>query len=183
MFKLEYWTKYFDNMYDQYDLMYVFNYLDFKKFALNSILGKTQIINNSYYSFEYGADEIWINYVLKKVLTDNKKKDKLYTYLVNDHKIESISLGLSDSLKYNSLKNGPQFKLFMNECKMFNKSNYKDYIDTLKEPSQFINFFKELKSNKFFNRLYIRNNIKYIICNYEELLTKRQKYNYRDLIL
>ena len=148
----------------------------------NSILNKSQLKPTSYYSFEYGADEIWINYVLKKVLTDNKKKDKLYTYTVKDHEITVISPRLIDSLEYNSLKNGPQFKLFMNECKMFNKSNYKDYIYKLKDRQQFIDFFNELKENKFFNRLYIQNNIKYIICNYEYLLKISGEYSYTDLI-
>lgn len=53
-------------MFEQYDLMYLYNYIDFKRFSINSVLNIKTPELKSYYGFHYGTDEIWLNYVIKK---------------------------------------------------------------------------------------------------------------------
>ena len=115
IFTIDIWHKYFDNMFEQYDLMYIYNYLDFKRLAFSSVLKQTQLVTKSYYSFNYGVDEIWINHVLKKILMDNNLKDKLTTYICKDYNINFLLTRLTDNLKYNSIVNKEEFSLFIKD--------------------------------------------------------------------
>jgi hypothetical protein len=189
IFDIKYWEKYFNNMFQQNDLMYIYNYIDFKRYAFNAILNKVELKPQSYYSFNYGADEVWLNYVIKKILSLNKKENKLDAYIVKDYNIILLLTRLIDIFKYNSIVNIEEFKLFIKNCDFLKQKNYHElanYIHFLKnkrDEKMIIKFFDELKSNYYFNRIYVQNNIKYIICNFQELLDKRGKYNYFDITL
>jgi len=56
------------------------------------------------------------------------------------------------------------------------------YINNLQEEKDIISFFNEIKNNLYFNRLYIRNTFKYIICNIKFLLKKRGKILRKEII-
>jgi hypothetical protein len=194
IFNIKYWTKYFDNMFEQNDLMYIFNYIDFKRYAINGILNKTELKPQSYYSFNYGSDEVWLNYVIKKILIDHKKKDKLDAYILNDYQFYVLLNRLNDLFKYNSIVNIEEFKIFLNDCHFLKEKNKekedKNYYDLSKYINQIqndknktIQFFNELKKNDSFHRIYIQNNIKYIIMNIEFLLSKRGQYKFFDITL
>ena len=154
-----YWTKYFDNMFYQNDLLYIFNYMDFKKYAINTVLDKEQLKQDSYYAFNYGADEIWLNYVIKKILIDNNKKDKLDLYITKDYSYNLLLNRLNDLFKYNSVINTENFKIFLNKCSFLKDKSYNklsEYIINLqKDENKIINFFTNLKNNDDFHRLYI----------------------------
>ncbi len=78
IFNPEFWNKYFENMYNQQDLMQEIRYLDFKKYAFFP-----ESTEQSYYSFEYGTDEIFLNFVLKKLIKDDKIKFNIQ-YFINE---------------------------------------------------------------------------------------------------
>jgi hypothetical protein len=192
IFSIDIWNKYFNNMFEQYDLMYVYNYLDFKKLAFSSVLKYNQLTIKSFYSFNYGVDEIWINYVLKKILIDNNLKNKLTTYICKDYNIKFLLNRLIDNFKYNSIVNKDEFDLFLKnssfnsfkdlEEKIQKYINYKKLKNNNSKYGNVNNLFDELKKNKFINRLYIQNNIKYIIFNFRELLKKRGNDQYYSIL-
>lgn len=170
------WEKYFTNMFQQYDLMYVANYLDFKRVAINAVLEHDSIKTQSYYSFNYGLDEIWLNFVIKKILKDTNKKELLECYLTKDFNFKFVTKRLFDLMKYNSKINKKEYDLFIKESP-FNK------LPDINEIKDHIKFYDILKNNKYFDRLYIQNNIKYIIINCKDLMKKRNKYDYYELIM
>ena len=189
IFSIDIWDQYFNHLFEQYDLMYVFNYLDFKRYAINSTLKKDQLKPQSYYSFNYGADEIWINYVIKKILRDHQKKDKLHYYIANDYNLNIVVKRLSDLLEYNKIVNKEEFSLFIKNASFLSKKNntsLKSHLNKLvedkKNHTKIIEFFKQIRSNPFFNRLYIQNNLKYIILYIEELMKNRGKYNFHQIL-
>jgi hypothetical protein len=184
IFHKKYWDKYFTDMYEQNELMYIFNYIDFKKYSNINILKKNDLPIESFYSFVYGADEIWLNYIIKKLLLYKKKINKLDVYIVNDYNLKVILFKLNDLFKYNSLTN-EQFTFFIKNCFFLKNKNYinlEQYINNLKEDKDIISFFNELKNNPYFNRLYIQNNIKYTICNIEFLMKKRNKLKLTEIM-
>jgi hypothetical protein len=185
IFNIDYWIKYVDNMFEQNDLMYIFNYIDFKRFGMNSILKKEGLKPQSYYSFNYGFDEIWLNHVIKKILIDNKKINKIDVYICKDYNLKLILNRLRDLIKYNSIINKEEFELFLNNCLFLHKKTYEelDKYMNIYENNKIIDLFTKLKDNKYMNRLYIQNNIKYIINNFDQLYNKRGKYSYTDLTL
>ena len=183
IFLKKYWNKYFNKMYKQNDLMYIYNYIDFKKYSMISLLKKDEIKIESLYSFVYGTDEVWLNYVIKKILLDNNKINKLGVYLVNDYNFKLIIFKLNDLFKLNNITN-EQFKLFIENCDFLKDKNYNNlsnYMNNL-EDNDIIIFFKLLKNNPYFDRLYIQNNIKFIINNIEKLLKLRGKLNLSDIM-
>jgi hypothetical protein len=188
LFNMKIWHKYFDNMYDQNELMYIFNYNDFKRLSFNSVLDKKEIKTFSYYGFNYGADEIWINYVIKKILTETNNKDLLGVFMCKDYNLKFVITRLIDVLKYNSIVNEIQFKLFLSKCDFIkdktldNLIKYLNNISKNDNVSNYIKIFNELKKNKFYNRIYINNSIKYIINNFEFLLKKREKFTFYEIM-
>lgn len=179
IFTYEIWEQYFYNMFEQYDLMYILNYLDFKRLAFNSMI-ETDVITQSYYSFNYGYDEIWINYVIKKILIDNKKTELLQPYITKDVNYKGILKRLTTFLKYNQKINKKEFDLFMKE---FDYKSIDDYEkDIMNKKFNYLKFFNKLKKNKYLNRIYIQNSIKYIILNIHTLLKKRGRYYMRDIM-
>ena len=175
IFSIELWNKYFTNLFQQYDLMYVVNYLDFKRLAINAVLEHDTLKTQSYYSFNYGLDEIWLNYVIKKILKDAKKESLLDCYLTKNVNFKFVTKRLLDLLKYNSIVNKKEFDLFIRESP-FNK------IPDIKSIKDHLQFYDILKKNKYFDRLYFQNNIKYIIVNHRELMKNRRKYGYYELM-
>jgi len=121
IFSIEIWNRYFDNMYDQDDLMYIYNYLDFKKSAFYYILEnenvnkKNKELITSYHTYYYGTDEIWLNYVLKKILKDNGKKDKLEVYYTQDYDFDILGVKLKEMLDYNVVVNKEGLRYFLYE--------------------------------------------------------------------
>ena len=199
IFKKEYWERYFHNMFKQNDLMYILNYNTFRKYTLNSILNKD--INNfhPYSSFDYGIDELWINFVLKKILTINNAKNMLDVYLCDitySHKNNKILyekfIKFLNKIKiyftYNNIVNKNIFKYFIKECTFLKIKSCKElikYVDNLAFNFKNINenslkyllsFYKNIKENKYLDLIYIDNNIKYIIYNYNFLYKKLKKY-------
>ena len=184
IFNKTYWKKYFDNMFDQEDLMYVFNYLNFKKYSFIKILERNDLKIESYNAFSYGADEIWLNYVIKHILIENNKIDKLGVYLVKDYNFNFILFKLIDMFKFNSITND-QFILFLSECNFLNNKNIDElvnYIHNIKNDNNTLKLFDYLKKNKYLNRLYIQSNIKYTINNYHKLLESRGELKMKDII-
>lgn len=195
IFSMDIWDKYFNNMFEQYDLMYIYNYIDFKRLAFSSVLNVESLVVKSYYSFNYGVDEIWINYVLKKILLDNNFKNKLTTYICKDYNIKFFLTRLLDNFKYNSIVNKDQFNLFLKNGSFKSFDELSDLVNMYinydyKKKTNFKNnkysnvniLFDEFKKNKFINRIYIQNNIKYIMFNFKDLLKKREKYGYYSIL-
>jgi hypothetical protein len=201
IFKREYWDRYFINMFEQNDLMYILNYNTFRKFSLNSIR-KTKIKNiNSYSLFEYGTDEIWINFILKKILLLNNAKDMLDVSLPKTKYLFANRIELNYTIiykiklyfTYNNSINNNIFKYFIKDCKFLKIKSYNElikYVDNLKYISKNNNkdsirilllFYKNIKKNKYFNLIYMDNNIKYIINNYKYLYNKVEKYYISEL--
>lgn len=174
IFTINLWNKYFTNMFNQYDLMYVINYLDFKRLAINSVLGHNEIQTQSYYSFNYGLDEIWLNFVIKKILKEEGKKDLLDCYLTKNYNFKFVTNRILSLMKYNSKVNKKEYDLFIKE------SPFKKIPD-IKEIKDHIKFYNTLKNNKYLDRIYIQNNIKYIIIYSEDLIKKRNKFDYYEL--
>jgi len=201
IFKREYWDKYFINMFEQNDLMYILNYNTFRNFSINSIT-KTKIKDiNPYSLFEYGTDEIWINFLLKKILLLNNSKDMLdvslpKTKYLFTNKIE-VTYKTIYKIKlyftYNNSINNNVFKYFIKDCKFLKIKSYNElikYVDNLKYISKNNNkdsirilllFYKNIKKNKYFNLIYMDNNIKYIINNYKYIYNKVEKYYISEL--
>ena len=171
IFTIQLWDKYFTNMFQQYDLMYVVNYLDFKRLAINAVLGHNAIQTQSYYSFNYGLDEIWLNYVIKKILKDTGRQSALDCYLTRNINFKFVTKRILDLMKYNAKVNKKEYDLFVKESK----------IPELKEIKDHIKFYDTLKNNKYLDRIYIQNNIKYIIVNSKKLMKQRKKYDYYEL--
>jgi len=187
IFDIKYWNKYFVNMYKQNDLMYVFNYNDFKRFAINSVLNKQSLKLQSYYSNHYGADEIWINYVFKKILIDNDKKNKIDVYITKDYSFTILLNRLLDLFIYNSIVNIEMFKLFINNCTFLKNKNLEALsklikkLDKDKNEKNILKFFSLLKKNMYFDHIYIQSNIKFTIFNAKSLINVRGKYRYFDI--
>lgn len=187
IFDIKYWNKYFVNMYKQNDLMYVFNYNDFKRFAINSVLNKQSLKLQSYYSHHYGSDEIWINYVLKKILIDNEKKNKIDVYITKDYSFTILLNRLLDLFIYNSIVNIEMFKLFINNCTFLKNKNLEALsklikkLDNDKNEKNILKFFSLLKKNMYFDHIYIQSNIKFTIFNAKSLINVRGKYRYFDI--
>ena len=151
--------------------MYIVNYLDFKRLAINSVLGHNSIQTQSYYSFNYGLDEIWLNYVMKKILKDAGRQSALDCYLTRNVNFKFVTKRILDLMKYNAKVNKKEYDLFVKETK----------IPDLKEIKDHIKFYDSLKKNKYLDRIYLQNNIKYIIVNSRELMKQRKKYDYYEL--
>ena len=174
IFTIDLWNKYFTNMFNQYDLMYVVNYLDFKRLAINAVLGHNEIKTQSYYSFNYGLDEIWLNFVIKKIYKDEVQKDLLECYLTKNYNFKFVTNRILSLMKYNSIVNKKEYNLFIKD------SPFKKLPD-IKEIKNHMEFYNILKKNKYLDRIYIQNNIKYIIINCKDLIKKRKKYDYYEL--
>lgn len=181
-----YWEKYVDEMFNNNGLILMFNYNDFKRFGL---FCGSQMKDDSYYSFNYGFDEIWLNYVIKTILHKTDNITKIAVYFTKDSNIKFLLDRLMFFLKYNNEKNKRQLNKFISDCTFLNPNNKNNktydslirYIKFLK-PHQYSTFFDEFKRNKYINKIYIQNNIKYIIRNYKTLMKERGKYNYRELL-
>lgn len=76
IFRYELWEKYFNEMYNQQDFMNQVRYLDFKKYAFFP-----ESDEQSYYSFEYGMDEIFLNFLLKKLLKNRSLNLKIQNFV------------------------------------------------------------------------------------------------------
>lgn len=191
IFNIKYWDTYFNRMFEQNDLMYVYNYLDFKRFFMG---GKIEFENKpqSYSSFFYGTDEIWLNYVLKKILIDNNSADKLKCYFTKDYDLYFVLNKLKDFLNHANERNFAEFNFFLKNCVFLGElkertfHNFSTFIDHLLKNKnkknnieKIIQFFKDIRKNRYFNRFYIQSNIRYIINHIEELIkmTKNLKYN------
>ena len=188
IFKMEIWNKYFNNLFNQYDLLQKMNYLDFKRLAINRVLNHDTIKTISYYSFNYGLDEIWINYILKKILKKNKLTSKFDTYFTKDYSLSFLLIRFIDLLKYNSIVNEKEFKLFIEDSNYKNLNEIISKINNLNEKYTVndikkIKFIKEIRKNKYFDRIYIQNNIKYIFLKINTLISKLNKYKMYDLFL
>ena len=178
IFDMKYWDLYFNEMFSQDDLMYVFNYIDFKKYSMISVLKKNDLKIESLYSFVYGYDEVWLNFVLKKILLLNKKIDKLGVYIVDDYNFKIILNKLIDLFRFNSITNEYFFMLFIKNCLFLKNKNMNEleiFINNLKKDENIFLFFGDLCKNFYFKTLYIQNNIKYIIHNIETLFNRREK--------
>ena len=209
IFKKEYWDKYFNNIYKQNDLMYVLNYNTFRKYTVDSIINKEDINNfHPYTSFDYGIDELWINFVLKKILLINNAKDMLDVYLcdftnvynkniknIDNHKFGDIIkffIKIKMYFTYNKNINNNIFKYFIKDCNFLIKKSYKElikYIDYLSSNFKnknkdslkiLLSFYKSLQENRYLDLIYIDNNIKYIIYNYKYLYKKVGRYLYGE---
>ena len=172
LFKYEIWDKYFNNMFEQPDLMYAFNYVDFRRLSMHSVL-ENEVPNSqkkSYYSFYYGADEIWINFVIKKILRDNKKEKYLEPYITKNFKIKFVIERFLKLLEFNKKVNKVNFDYFMEDCE-YKSINEMEKLLKIKNFNAF-KFFNKIKKNKYFDRIYIQSCIKYIILNYDFLVEK-----------
>jgi hypothetical protein len=188
IFNIKYWNKYFIKMYEQNDLMYLYNYNDFKKYSFIKILGRDDLKIESTYEFCYGTDEIWLNYILKKILINNKKINKLSVYYTADCNFNIILFKLNDLFKFNNITNN-NFKLFLKECNFIKTKNYdslslyiKSFENRNNKEKDLIIFFNEIKKNKYYKRIYIQNNVRYAIDNIEGLLKKRGKYELNEIM-
>lgn len=94
-FNYDIWDKYFNQMYDQQDFMNQVRYLDFKKYA--SFPESTE---QSFYSFEYGMDEIFLNFILKKMLKEGKLKLKIHRF-INEIFKKFFYKRFTDFIQYN----------------------------------------------------------------------------------
>jgi hypothetical protein len=182
IFNISYWNKYFDNMFMQNDLLYKYNYLDFKRFGINHVTDNN-LNTNSYYSFHYGTDEIWINYVIKKILIDNNSQHLLDCYIVNDYSLQILLKLFNKMLLYNNNINPFQFNLFLSNCNFIpNKSlnSLTKYILNTNK-NEIHALFKLIIDNPYFNNIYLPSNLKYIIINFNTLIRMRGKYSYNQL--
>jgi hypothetical protein len=188
IFKPLYWDLYFNKMFDQKDLMNIFNYIDFKRYSFMSLLKKDEIRSPSYYSFSYGVDEIWLNFLIKKILKINNKKDKLGIYFTNDYRFNFLLNKLIEQFEYNNIINTEELNLFIKNCNFLQNKNYNNLIkytnDVIKDRRDIsvIYFFNNIKKNYYYNRIYIQNNIRYIIENVSDLLNKRGKYGFYSIL-
>ena len=183
LFNIGVWNRYLQNIFKQTDLMNLFDYLDFKRFSFNCINEQTDVQSNSYRSFNYGADEIWINYVLKKILVDNNLQHLLGVYLTKDYKFTFLKNRLKIFLEYNNKKNKYNLDLFINDCKFLKEKTFDEllnYIDILNQKNANI-LFKNISNNEYLDRLYLQFNLKFIIKNFNDLKQKRNKYGYYEL--
>lgn len=176
IFEEYYWNRYFTNFFKQQDLLNQLNYLDFKKYAINPVIGQNLIDHKSYRSFDYGTDELWINFVIKKILKEHKKTKYLDCYFTKDFDYNFLKKRLLVFLKYNYKINREQFNLFLNEFSM-TYSELNKYI----KKNKFNKVFDKFSDNKYLDRLYIQNNIKFILLNYKKLLKIRGNYKYYDI--
>jgi hypothetical protein len=182
IFKEEYWDKYFNNMYKQRDLIEIYDYLDFKNIALNNLLsGKDEEII-SYKSFNYGTDEIWLNYVINKILKDNNKMKELMVYYTKDYSLKYPLIRLKDLIKYNKKYNKEQYQLFIRENR---RDDIEEEITKLIEENninKIINFFKKIRTNMYYDNIYLQSIIRTIINNIEILIKSRGKYKMNEII-
>jgi hypothetical protein len=194
MFNMGIWEKYIDNMYDQDDLLYIINNLDFKN---NYLKEKTEIPtkHTSFNSMEFGIDEIWLNYVIKKVLTDNKERDKLKIYFLNSFNFSIFFQILLSMFRFNhEIKNvylekfvenyeilpkkDRTYRKMINDIRKF--SNNKKKINKLGEIKKYI---FNITSNKYYKKIYIKDNLRFTMNNFNKLLNMRNPENMNNFII
>ena len=194
IFNIKYWDIYFKKMFQQMDLMYIYNYIDFKRYSFIKILDKKNYKIETNYDFCYGTDEVWLNYVLKKILIDNNKINKLNVYYEANYDLNAFLIKLNDIFKFNKITNNNNFKLFLKECLFIKNKNYDSLSLYLKsfenknknknnKEKKIIKFFNEIKKNKYYDRIYIKSNIRYVINYFEELLKRRGKYTWNEIMV
>ena len=96
-FPIRIWTDYFLKMYDDIGLKHVIMESDYKKF---SYFPDTKEV--SYLSYQYGTDEIVLNYILKYIVTD---LDIKYLYFRNNNIMNHMLSRIVMALKFNKNKN------------------------------------------------------------------------------
>ncbi len=198
IFDIKYWKLYFDKMFEQNDLTYIYNYLDFKRFYMGLKI-KFNNLPQSYSSFFYGTDEIWLNYVLKKILIDNNQEDKIGCYYTKDYDPSFVLIKFKEFLEYAYERNFEQLNLFIKNCdflgdiKERNYENFNSFINKFLDKKNFKNkknnsnkilqFFKNIRKNKYFNRFYLQSNIRYFINHHEELIKMRNDLYFNQILL
>jgi len=177
LFSKIYWNKYLENMFEQFDLLLQYNYLDFKRFGIKN---DTDYIKQSYYSFNYGFDEIWLNYIIKKILKNNNHQDKIKVILFKIKKKLFFIERLSIFLEYNLNRNTKQFEKFLEHCDFLEEKTYDKldkYLKNINNEKQIKQFVNNIKKNPYFNHIYMQDMLRYIIINYEKLITQNIRYH------
>jgi len=183
IFNFSYWNKYVDNMFNQYDLLLQYNYLDFKRFGMKN---ETDYDKQSYYSFSYGFDECWLNFIIKNILKKTNNENKLKVILFKSTNIKFIRNRLFMFMEYNNNRNKTQFNLFLKNCDFLKEKNIhslKKYMNSIHDQHHLNLFFNKIKNNQYFNNIYIQNIIKYIILEYNKLINLDMKYKQNDLFI
>jgi hypothetical protein len=195
IFSTKLWDKYITNMYKQQDIIAAINYIDFKRYAFNEIVngkieGTDKIdpqsdISQSYLSFAYGMDEIWLNVVFKNILIDKDMTDRIMVYNVRDFNLYLIITRLAGLFYYNRAVNRQWYDKFVGSCKFLQDSKdlieYTLHIGNKKNKANIrdmIKFCDNIAANPYIDCIYISGNIRYIIGNIQKLINNSKNNHY-----
>lgn len=182
IFLESYWNKYLNNLFDQQDLLLVFNYLDFKRFSCPKNDSNYQ--KQSYYSFEYGFDEIWLKFVIKKILSDTNNSENIEVLLTSPYNNKLVLKRIIVFFEYAKNRNKYQFELFIDNCNFLHKKTFeefKKYILKIKNDNNLKYLFEKIVKNKYFKKLYFQDSLKYLMINFNKLISLKKKYFMKDI--
>lgn len=189
IFKDSIWNQYFHHLFEQNDLNYVYDYLDFKKNSFYFILNrnnnhiKNDELITSYHSFYYGSDEIWLNFVIKKILRENGLEDKLMVYYTKDYDFNIFGMKMKEMIEYNKVVNKDGLRYFFSDM-TFVKNNHmtmnkkkKKSKDTEKRTMNINENVKRMKDeiDNMLNTSFNKRNIKFI--SFMKRLSKNKYLN------
>jgi hypothetical protein len=163
IFTPDIWEKYFENMYQQQDFMQEIRYLDFKKYAFFP-----QSTEQSFYSFEYGTDEIFLNFILKKLIKDGKIRFNIQ-YFINEQFKKFFYSRFTTFIEYNYRHNRHFCKIFLSKLAKNERSPkndiywFKSWINKTKNLIQLLNTLKLYQTD--LQKLYIQTDFMTFINN------------------
>jgi len=169
IFNMKTWNKYVLNMFNDLNLLKELHYLDFKKYTL---FPETE--EQSFITFEYGFDEILLNYILRKLIYKHDLKLKVVRLLNYRYKTFFISR-IKLFLDYNKKRNKINYDIFIKKTNLKNLSNIKttNFNSLIKVFKKHLNLMK---------KMYIQYGFIYFIDNYDKIKNKKFP-NYSDYFI
>jgi len=166
----EIWDKYFNHMYEQQDFMNKVRYLDFKKYAFFP-----ESKEKSYYAFEYGMDEIFLNFILKKMIREDRVKLKIHRY-INKLFHKFFIKRFTEFIEYNYKHNHELCMEFLKklggENNRINFFWFKKWINNQKSFEQLLNILSQ--STKDLKKLYIQ-------TDFMDFIENKNSYKNQDI--
>lgn len=169
-FDISIWNNIFNIFYNDFEFRKRINYLDFKKKAIYPLSEEF-----SYLDFEYGADEILLNYIFKNYI----RKNNLKFYHIKVQNLEMIknvfSAKMMDFFNYNIKMNPFMTKKVINL--LYSNNNYNQNIIKLRKDLQNLNYFIPIlkKNIDELNKLYFQSDYLFFIDNFQDIMKDYDK--------
>lgn len=159
------WNNIFNIFYKDFEFRKMINYLDFKKKAIYPHSTET-----SYLSFEYGSDEILLNYIFKNYIRNHKLK----AYHIRVQNLETLkqvfSSKMMDFINYNLIMNPYMTKKTINI--LYGNNNFDTNINKLKKDLKEIDYIIPILKKNLDNldKLYFQSDYLFFIDNFDDIM-------------